>query len=89
MTPISLITTEEIDGEIRLNPTWAGLDSIARLDLLQDWIAVLDQLYSLTHHDTFGIGYEYRPICVEAIHGWDYHGKTPADYNPQLVDPQP
>jgi hypothetical protein len=50
MTPISLTTTEEIDGELRLNPSWAKLDNIARLDLLQDWIGVLQQLYQLTHH---------------------------------------
>lgn len=89
MTPISLTTTREIDGCVKLNSSWAELSDIARLDLLGDWIGVLQQLYSLTHHDTFGLGYEYRPICVEAIRGWDYHGKTPADYKPRLVDPQP
>ena len=90
MTPISLTTTEEIDGELRLNPSWAELDNIARLDLLQDWIAVLKQLYQLTHHDTFGLGCEYRPICVEAITGWQHHGKGPDDYPaPRLRDPQP
>lgn len=89
MTPISLTTTEEIDGEVRLNPTWAELSGIARLDLLQDWIAVLQQLYGLTHHDVFRGGHAYHPPCVNAIRGWDHHGKTPDDYKPSLVDPQP
>jgi hypothetical protein len=85
-TPISLTTTEDIDGEVRLNPAWAELDGIARLDLLQDWIGVLQQLYSLAHHDTYGLGCEYRAVCVEAIKGWQHHGKIPEEYPvPRLV----
>lgn len=84
MTPISLVTTEEIDGDIRLNPTWGELNDIARLDLLGDWIAVLQQLYALTHHDCYAGGYEYRAICVNAIRGWEHHGKSPDDYRPAL-----
>ena len=84
MTPISLTTTEEIDGDVRLNPTWAALSGIARLDLIQDWLGVLDQLYALTHHDVFGSEYEYRPVCIESITGWQHHGKIPRDYQPEI-----
>ena len=85
MTPISLTTSENIDGEIRLNPTWADLNNVARLDLLQDWMGVLRQLYQLTHHDTYGQGYDWHNICVEAISGWEHHGKGPDNYTPSVV----
>jgi hypothetical protein len=85
MTPISLTTTEEIDGELRLNPSWAELNSVARLDLIQDWIGVLEQLYQFTHQDTYGLGCEYRPVCVNAITGWQHHGKGPSDYVPDVI----
>ncbi len=85
MTPISLTTTEEIDGAVKINPAWASLNTVARLDLLQDWIATLRQLYQLTHHDTYGQGYDWHNICVEAITGWQHHGKGPDDYRPELI----
>ena len=85
MTPISLTTTEEIDGDVKLNPSWAELSGIARLDLLSDWLGVLDQLYALTHHDVFGSELIYRPICVEAITGWEHHGKWPDDYTLGII----
>jgi hypothetical protein len=85
MTPISLTTTEDIDGGVKLNASWGGLHSVARLDLLQDWIAVLQQLYQLTHHDTYGKGYDWQSNCVEAITGWENHGKGPEDYTPNIV----
>ena len=85
MTPISLTTTEEIDGDVKLNPSWAELSGIARLDLLCDWMGVLIQLYELTHHDVFGSELIYRPICVDAITGWQHHGKGPDDYRPELI----
>jgi len=85
MTPISLTTTEEIDGDVRLNPTWAEMSYIARIDLLGDWIAVLQQLYALSHHDVYGSGYQYRSICVDAISGWEHHGKWPDHYRPALL----
>jgi len=85
MTPISLTTTEEIDGAVKLNPTWAGLSDVARLDLLQDWIGVLQQLYQLTHHDLYAQGYDWQNTCVEAISGWEHHGKGPDDYTPNVV----
>jgi len=85
MTPISLTTTEDIDGEVRLNPTWAGLSDVARLDLLKDWIGVLRQLYQLTHHDLHVQGYDWHDICVEAISGWKHHGKGPDDYTAKVV----
>ena len=85
MTPISLTTTEEIDGAVKINPAWASLHTVARLDLLQDWIATLRQLYQLTHHDAYGQGYDWHNICVEAINGWEHHGKGPEEYTPNVV----
>jgi hypothetical protein len=77
MTPISLTTTEEIDGCIRLNPTWAGLDGVARLDLVQDWLAVLEQLRRRCHYDLYqgktGDIYEFKTLLMESIRGWDNH----------------
>jgi hypothetical protein len=68
MTPISLITSREIDGDVKLNPAWAELDSVARLDLLQDWIAALRQLYQRTHQDTYGQDHEdCRMIVAEVL----------------------
>jgi hypothetical protein len=84
-TPISLTTTEDIDGEVRLNPTWAELDGVSRVDLLQDWIGVLGQLLQLAHHDLWKQGHEYRPICIDAISGWQHHGKWPEDYRSAVV----
>jgi hypothetical protein len=89
MTPISLTTTEDIDGEVKLNPSWEGLSGIARLDLLQDWIGVLTQLYSLTHHDVFRGGHEYNTACMQAIKGWEFHGKSLDDYTPALLNLAP
>jgi hypothetical protein len=89
MTPISLITSEEIEGEIRLNSAWAGLHSVARLDLLQDWIAVLKQLYQLTHHDTYGKGHDWQSNLIEAIKGWEHHGKNADDYKPLMLTVPP
>jgi hypothetical protein len=86
MIPISLTTSENIDGAVTLNPSWGGLHSVARLDLLQDWIAVLKQLYQLTHHDTYGKGYNWHNVCIEAISGWENHGKNPEDYPAPVVN---
>ena len=85
MTPISLITTEEIDGEIKLNPSWAELSDIARMDLLLDWIGVLEQLKDLVHHDLYGSGYEYKDVCVDAIKSWKNHGKGPEYYKSAML----
>lgn len=85
MTPISLITSEEIDGVVILNASWGSLDSVARLDLLQDWIAVLRQLYQLAHHDAYGKGFDWQGNLVDAIGGWEHHGKKPDDYTPSVI----
>jgi hypothetical protein len=69
MTPISLITVIEIDGKLKLNPSWAELDNVARLDLLQDWIAALQQLYQRTHQDTYGHDPEDRRMIVAEVLG--------------------
>jgi hypothetical protein len=89
MTPISLTTTEEIDGGVKLNGSWAELHSVARLDLLQDWIAVLQQLYQFVYHDTYGKGFDRHEVCVAAISGWDNHGKGPEDYRPNVLPIKP
>lgn len=68
MIPISLITGIEIAGKLKLNPSWAELHNVARLDLLKDWIAALQQLYQLTHQETYGQDPEdYRMIVAEVL----------------------
>lgn len=89
MTPLSLWTTESIDGCLKINPTWADLHTVSRLDLLQDWIAVLTQLYQFTYHDAYGKGFDWNSNCVAAISGWEHHGKGPDDYHPNVIPIKP
>ena len=38
---------EIVEGKVHLCPDWAQMDAMARVDLLSDWLAMLEELYNL------------------------------------------
>jgi hypothetical protein len=48
MTYIRLTSPSHIDGELSFTNAFADLDTIAKLDLLQDWIGLLTETYNGT-----------------------------------------
>lgn len=64
---ITLLANSEGDGLARLHAEWIGMDSVARLDLLQDWSSLLKELHAAEHAKLYGSSYTPHPPCVDAI----------------------
>ena len=67
MIIIRLSTTEYIDGEATVAAAWHDLSGIERLDLLQDWLGLLGELYDMERNAQNGFTYTPNPTCVAAI----------------------
>jgi|688.fasta_scaffold2027104_1 hypothetical protein len=66
-TFIRLTSGQEIDGEITVNAEFKELNPVARLDLLGDWLGVLQELYNHQWHAIYGGDYAPHEGCLSAV----------------------
>jgi hypothetical protein len=66
-TFIRLTSSPEIDGEITVNADFSELNWVARIDLLADWLGVLNELYRREYHAIYGGEYTPHELCLSAI----------------------
>lgn len=66
-TLIRLTSGPEIDGKITVNAEFSDLSSTARIDLLADWLGVLNELYCCEYQAVYGGEYTPHELCLAAI----------------------
>ena len=62
---IRLGSPDHIDGEAFVSAAWQGLDHVERLDLLQDWIGLLSEMFDAERKTK---RYTPNQACLDAIH---------------------
>jgi len=69
-TVLTLETSAEIDGFVRLSADWFSLDPIAQRDLIDDWNGILDELEKMVREQSRGlIPDKPHEVCRNAILG--------------------
>ena len=58
---------EEVDGTAHVSKTFTDLSSMERVDLLQDWLFLIEELYMLEKSLLFGHKYEQHPARAKNI----------------------
>jgi hypothetical protein len=66
-TFIRLASSPYIDGQAAVAREWHDLSGIERLDLLQDWIGLLNEIYDSEKHAQNGSPYKPNETCLKAI----------------------
>ena len=62
---ITLKSKPEIDGTVHANKGFVELSGMAKLDLLRDWIFMLEQLYLLERQAEFGGEFKMHKLAGE------------------------
>lgn len=66
-TYIRLSSKPNIDGEALVTRSWHDLNGMERIDLLLDWIGLLNEIYDAERNAQNGFEYTPNPTCIAAI----------------------
>jgi hypothetical protein len=66
-TFIRLTSSRFIDGFAHVSHRWHELDGTERLDLLQDWIGLLNEMHDAEYYAQHGGDYTPHETCLKAI----------------------
>lgn len=64
---ITLSTKPEIDGTVHVANEFADLEYVAKIDLLNDWINMLEELRLFERAMEHSVGYDMNAACTKDI----------------------